>query len=66
MFKSDLDKDIGKEESGPLGRIYRSLVNAGRSTSKNVDLDLAKKEAQELYDVIYTDYINLNCLSKNV
>lgn len=50
LFRSDLDKDIAGEESGALGRIFRSLSSAGRTQAQNYDADLAQKDAQELYD----------------
>ena len=46
-----MDKDIEKEEGGALGRIFRSLAQGVRPASGPVNTDLAKKEAQELYDV---------------
>ncbi len=33
-----------------MGRIFCSLAAGGRSTSRQIDYELAKKEAQELYD----------------
>jgi hypothetical protein len=41
------------EEGCKLGRIFRSIAAAGRSQSTIVDLQLAQKEAQELYDVCH-------------
>lgn len=45
-----MEKDIEKEEGGALGRIFRSLSQGVRPASSSVDSELAKKEAQELYD----------------
>lgn len=50
LFNHDLDKDMAKEEGGPLGRIFRSITSGGRAENRAADLNLAKKEAQELYD----------------
>jgi hypothetical protein len=55
VFNNDLDKDIAHEEGGHLGRIFRSIASGNRSDSRNVDNDLAKKEAQELYDVTHNN-----------
>jgi len=49
-YKSDLEKDIKDEEDGPLGRIFRSLASGDRPTGSAVDSNLAKEEAQKLYD----------------
>jgi hypothetical protein len=51
VFGRDLDKDIEKEEGGALGRIFRSLAQGVRPASNGIDQELAKREAQELYDV---------------
>ena len=53
MYNKDLDKVLADEEGGDLGRIFRSIANGRRpaNTSSGVDNDLAKKEAQELYNV---------------
>ncbi|RNA19585.1 annexin A13 [Brachionus plicatilis] len=51
MFSANLEVDIAEEECGYLGTIYQSIVCGGRENScKPVDYDLAKKEAQDLYD----------------
>jgi len=50
MYGRDLDKDIEKDTSGNFGRIMRSVVQAERPGADAFDIDLAKKEAQELYD----------------
>lgn len=51
MFNHDLDKDMAREEGGLLGRIFRSLTSGGRAENRAVDHNLAKQEAQALYDV---------------
>lgn len=51
MYQRDLEKDLEREEGGALGRIFRSLAQGVRPQSAIVDNALAKKEAQELYDV---------------
>jgi hypothetical protein len=53
-----LDEDIRGEQGGPLGKIFRSIAGGGRSTESSIDNELAKKEAQALYDVIF--YLILN------
>jgi len=56
-----MEKDIEKEEGGPLGRIFRSLSQGVRpASSGSVDTALAKKEAQELYDVYILKFKSLN------
>jgi len=50
IFERDLEKDIEKEESGYLGRILRSLVAGGREKTADINLELAKAEAKELYE----------------
>ena len=51
VFDRDLAKDVEEEQGGDLGRVFRSLVSGNRDASVYVDSNLAKKEAQELYDV---------------
>ena len=56
-----MEKDIEKEEGGPSGRIFRSLLQGVRpASSGSVDTALAKKEAQELYDVYILKFKSLN------
>ncbi len=43
------------EEGCKLGRIFRSIAAGGRSQCNIVDLQLAQKEAQDLYNVC--DYV---------
>ena len=50
LFQRDLEKDLSSEQGSHLGRIFRSIISAGRSVSRAVDMALAIKEAQELYD----------------
>ena len=50
MFGHNLDDDIQSDLSGDLCRVMRSLVSGNRDANHTVDLNLAKKEAQELYD----------------
>lgn len=42
---------MAREEGGLLGRIFRSLTSGGRAENRAVDHNLAKQEAQALYDV---------------
>jgi len=50
LYGSDLEDDLKGEEDGPLGRVFRSIATADRPTGPAVDMALAQKEAQELYD----------------
>ena len=50
-FQRDLDKDLSDEEGGPLGKIFRSIAGAGRAENMSVDMNIAQKDAQDLYDV---------------
>lgn len=50
LFNKDMDKEVAGEQGGDLGRVFRSLATGNRDGSGNVDLGVAKKEAQELYD----------------
>ena len=57
VFDKDLDADLRKEGLGLLGRIFRSITTGGREVSTAISFsrankELAKQEAQELYDVI--------------
>ena len=51
MFNRSLDKDIQDEQNGPLGRMFRSLVNANRPYNEQIDTDLAEREAKEIFAV---------------
>lgn len=51
-----MEKDVNGEQSGDLGRVFRSLASGNRDITMDLDLSLAKKEAQELYDVKYLIY----------
>ena len=58
VFDRDLDADLKKEGLGLLGRILRSITTGGREVSTAVSFsrtnkELAKQEAQELYDVYF-------------
>ena len=46
-----MENDLRHEERGDLGHLFRSVISAERPSTNSVDNDLAKKEAQELYDV---------------
>lgn len=49
IFDRDLEEDIKQEVSGNFGCVLKSLISAGRSENLSVDNELAKKEANELY-----------------
>jgi len=51
VFGKDMEKEIAGEQGGDLGRVFRSIASGNRDDSFDLDLALAKKEAQELYDV---------------
>lgn len=50
LYQRDLEKDMENEKGGHVGRIFRSLTQGTRPLNAGVDIALAKKEAQELYD----------------
>lgn len=50
LFNKELEKEVAEDVSGSFGRLMRSIVSAGRADEYAVDQDLARKEAQELYD----------------
>lgn len=50
LFNRDMEKDVTGEQSGDLGRVFRSLASGNRDITMDLDLSLAKKEGQELYD----------------
>ena len=43
--------DVAGEQGGDLGRVFKSIASGFRDDSLECDQALAKKEAQELYDV---------------
>jgi len=49
MYKTDLEKDIKGDTSGDFEHILVSLCQGNRSEDKEVHEDLAKKEAEALY-----------------
>ena len=51
MYERDLEHDIASEDSSDFGRILRAIASGGRPENRGYDEALAKKEAQELYDV---------------
>jgi len=66
VFDKDLDADLKKEGLGLLGRIFRSITTGGREVSTAISFsrankELAKQEAQELYDVIlyFTHFVKI-------
>ena len=52
MYDRDLEKDITDDVGGDFGKLMRSIASGGRDMNRNVNHESAKKEAQELYDVI--------------
>ncbi len=55
LFNSSLDKDLKGEESGPLGRIFQSIASGKRASGYFADQNMAKNDAQSLYDVFHLD-----------
>jgi len=52
VFNLDLVEDIKREHlNSDLKQLFISLASGGRDNSLTVDTQLAKKEAQQLYDV---------------
>ena len=51
-FNRDLSKDIEGDLSGDLGKVLISITSGFRQQNNVPDLDLAAKEAEELYKVI--------------
>jgi hypothetical protein len=52
VYGTEMEADLRNEESGDLGRLYRSIASGGRSENHGYDQNLVKNEAQQLYDVI--------------
>ena len=50
VFKRDLERDLEKKINRSLGCILKLIVSGSRSDSVHVDSNLAKKEAQKLYN----------------
>jgi len=48
-YQRDLEKDSVSETSGHFKRLLVSMCQANRDTSETVDMEKAKKEAQDLY-----------------
>ncbi len=57
MNGKDLEKDIAHEEGSDLGRLFRSLANADRSTEIEVQHKLTKEDAEELYMVFHVLWV---------
>lgn len=47
-FHRNLEKDIRKETSGDYKKFLVAIVTAARDENKEIDLDLAKKDANNL------------------
>jgi annexin A7/11 len=50
LYDRNLEEDLSSEQNGYLGRIFRSIATGNRPESSGYDEELAKSEAQELYD----------------
>ena len=64
MFQSDLEHDLAHEECRSLGKIFRSIAKGGRAENHFVDMNIAQKEAQNLYDVrlLFSFRFNIACI----
>ena len=51
VFKRELERDIQADTSGDFKRLLTSLVTGNREDRPQPDVELAKKEANELYKV---------------
>ena len=58
-FGKNLHEEVSGEESGDLGRIFKSISSGNRDDSTYSDQHLANKEAQELYDVTTNIFTNI-------
>lgn len=50
MYKKDLGKELAGEQGGDFGRVLQAIATGNREENYDVDADLAKKEAEELYE----------------
>ncbi|CAF1064004.1 unnamed protein product, partial [Brachionus calyciflorus] len=50
LYRRELEADLSNEESGHLGRIFRSLATGGRAQNHGYDLEYVEQLAQKLYD----------------
>ena len=57
MFGKNLDEKVASEQGGDFGRVLRSVASGNRDDSDDVDQELAEKEAQELYDVNFINFV---------
>ena len=53
VFKRELERDIQADTSGDFKRLLTSLVTGNREDRPQADVELAKKEANELYKVSF-------------
>lgn len=59
-FDRDLEKDLVSETSGNFQHLLVSECNAHRDTGRDIDVQLAKKDAQNIFEVSITlDYIRV-------
>jgi hypothetical protein len=54
VANKDLSDDIKNEDGSDLGRVFRSLASGGRAENHGFDPAEVKREAQALYDVIFS------------
>jgi hypothetical protein len=48
-----MEKDVSGELSGAFGQLFQKIASGGRDQSRNVDTNLASKEANDLFKVSF-------------
>ena len=52
-YKSDMEKDISGDCRGDYGDLIMALCKTEREPGSDVNREQAKKDAQEMYKVVY-------------